>query len=151
LSRDNDEFENFGMGVDRLFSETFGMIEGSLFDIATRSLRPLFSLDVNEDTVTATFDLPGANRDEINITCTEDTISVEAEMVRPVRLRVSTGRHEQEEFLRYSKKILLPVRVDPAKGSAKYRNGMVVVKIPRLREGRSIQIDADPKVKRLRE
>ena len=149
MSSDNDAFENFGKGIESLFSETFGMIEDSLFDIASRSLRPLFNLEVSEDMVTATFDLPGASRDEISITCTEDTISVDAEMTRPVKLRVSSGRHEQEEFVRYSKKVLLPVRVDPERGSAKFRNGMVVVKLPRLREGKSVRIDADPDLKRL--
>jgi HSP20 family protein len=141
LSRDNDEFETFGRGIESLFLETFGMIEGSLFDIESRSLRPLFGLDVNDDTVTATFDLPGAKREDISITCTEEMISVDAEMMRPVKLRVSSGGRG-EEFVKYSKKVLLPVKVDPSRGSAKFRNGIVVVKLPRRREGKSVRIDA---------
>ena len=151
MSSDDDEFERFGKGIESLFSETFGMIEGSLFDIASRGLRPLFNLEVTDDMVTATFDVPGASRDEVAITCTEDSINVEAEMTKPVRLRVSSGRHEQEEFVRYSKKVMLPVRVDPEKGSARFRNGIVVVKLPRHHEGKPVQIDADSKRKRLRQ
>jgi HSP20 family protein len=152
LSRDNeDEFDTMGRVVETLFGDTFGMIEGSLFDLESRSLRPLFTLDVNDDMVTATFDLPGVNRDEVTITCTEDTVSVEAEMARPVKMRVSRIRDAQEEFVKYSKKILLPVRVDPSKGSARFRNGIMVVKLPRFREGKSVRIETGSKAKRSRQ
>jgi HSP20 family protein len=152
LSRDNeDEFDTMGRVVETLFADTFGMIEGSLFDLESRSLRPLFTLDVNDDMVTATFDLPGVNRDEVTITCTEDTVSVEAEMARPVKMRVSRIRDAQEEFVKYSKKILLPVRVDPSKGSARFRNGIMVVKLPRFRGGKSVRIETGSKPKRSRQ
>ncbi len=147
----DDEFDSFGRGIENIFSEMFGSMEGTLFDIASRSLQPLFNVQVGDDAVTATFDLPGASRDEIAITCTEDTISVEAKMTRPVRLRVASGRREGDEFVQYSKKVLLPVRVDPDQGKAKFRNGIVVVKLPRLREGKQVRIDAGPKAKRLRQ
>jgi HSP20 family protein len=153
LSKDNgtDDFETIERVMDTLFSDTFGMIEESLFDLESRSLRPLFKIDVNDDMVTATFDLPGVNRDEVTITCTEDTVSVDAEMTRPVKMRVSRIPHAQEEFVRYSKKILLPVRVDPTKGSARFRNGIMVVKLPRFRGGKSVRIDTGSKVKRSRQ
>ncbi|MDA4112946.1 MAG: Hsp20/alpha crystallin family protein [Thaumarchaeota archaeon] len=152
MSRDNeDEFETMGRVIETIFADTYGMIEGSLFDLESRSLRPLFTLDVSDDMVTATFDLPGVNRDEVTITCTEDTISVDAEMARPVKMRVSRIRDVQEEFAKYSKKVLLPVRVDPSKGSAKFRNGIMVVKLPRFREGKSVRIETGSKAKRSRQ
>src|SRR5208283_3686997 len=138
------------MGLENLFPEAFGMIGGSLFDLENRSLMPLFKLQVTDEMVTATFDLPGASKDEISITCTVDTINVDAEMTRPVKLRVPGGHIEREEFARYSKRVILPVRVDPDKGTAKFRNGIVVVKLPRQHEGKPVQIEADSKTKRLR-
>jgi HSP20 family protein len=151
LSSDDDGEAGggFGSGIDSLFTEAFRMIEGSLFDVASKSLRPLFNLEVTDDLVTATFDLPGVGRDEVSITCTEDAISLDAEMTRPVRFRVSSGGGEGEEFARYSRKVLLPVRVDPDKATARFRNGIVTVKLPRRREGRSVRIDADEDVERL--
>ncbi|MGD0638330.1 MAG: Hsp20/alpha crystallin family protein [Nitrososphaerales archaeon] len=149
MTKDDDEPETFGIVIENLFPEAFGIIGGSLFDLETKSLMPLFNLNITDDTVTATFDLPGASKDEISITCTVDTISVDAEMTRPVKLRVPGGHIERKEFARYSKRIVLPVRVDPDKGTAKFRNGIVVVKLPRQHEGKSVQIEADS-AKRLR-
>lgn len=145
-----DETDSFGTGIDSLFSETFGALESSLFDLATRSLQPLYQVRVNDDAVVATFDLPGARRDDVAITCTEDSISVEARMSRPVRLRVSRGRREGEEFVRYSRKVLLPVRVDPDKGKAKFRNCIVVVTLPRVHAGKLVRIEAGSSTKRSR-
>lgn len=145
-----DETDSFGLGIESLFSETFGMLENSLFDIATRSLQPLYQVRVNDDAVVATFDLPGARRDDVTITCTEDSISVEARMTRPVRLRVSRGRREGEEFVRYSRKVMLPVRVEPDKGSAKFRNCIAVVTLPRLHEGKLVRIETGSSTKRSR-
>jgi HSP20 family protein len=150
MSKDEDH-EDAGTGIESIFSEMFGMMEGTLLDVASRSLQPLFNIGVTDDTVTVTFDLPGARRDEVAITCTEDTISVDAEMARPVKMRVSSGRHERQEFVKYSKKVLLPVMVEPEKGSAKFKNGIVVVKLPRRREGRSVKLGADPAPRRLRQ
>jgi HSP20 family protein len=136
----HDDTDGFGMGIESLFSETFGMLESSLFDLATRSLQPLYHVKVSDDDVVATFDLPGVRRDDVTITCTEDSISLEATMTRPVRVRVSRGRREGEEFVRYSRKVLLPVRVDPERGTAKFRNCIAVVTLPRLREGKPFRI-----------
>ena len=150
MTKDDDEPETFRIGIENLLPETFGIIGGSLFDLETKSLMPLFNLNITDEMVTATFDLPGASKDEVSITCTVDTISVDAEMTRPVKLRVPGGHIARQEFTRYSKRVVLPVRVDPDKGTAKFRNGMVVVKLPRQHEGKSVQIEADSKVKRLR-
>ena len=149
MTREDDEPETFGIVIENLFPEAFGIIGGSLFDLETKSLMPLFNLNITDEMVTATFDLPGASKDEISITCTADTISVDAEMTRPVKLRVPGGHIERKEFARYSKRVVLPVRVDPGKGTAKFRNGIVVVKLPRQHEGKSVQIEADS-AKRLR-
>jgi HSP20 family protein len=150
MSKDSNGFGDLGKEIESLFTDTFGTIGEPLLDVGSQSLRPLFSIDVNDEVVTATFDLPGVSRDRLAITCTEDTISVEAEMARPVRLSVSRGRREQREFLRYSRKVLLPVRVDPERSSARFRNGIAVVKLPRLREGRPIPIGEAPDPKRTR-
>ncbi len=150
MSKETDGIGNLGKEIESLFTDTFGTIGEPLLDLGTQSLRPLFNLDVSDEMVTATFDLPGVSRDHITLTCTEDTISVDAEMASPVKMSVSRGRLEQREFFRYSRKILLPVKVDPDKGSARFRNGIAVVKLPRLREGRRIPIGAAPGTKRTR-
>jgi HSP20 family protein len=140
LWEDDEDMERFEASVERFFSQAFSEIESPLFDVESKTLKPLFRLEINDEWVIVAFDLPGAKKEDIEVTCTEDVISVEAEMRRPVSLRVSANKNKPARFERYAKKIRLPVRVDPDKGTAKYRNGMVVVKLPILRGGKAVKI-----------
>lgn len=137
---DDDEIERFEIGVDRFFAQAFSAMENSFFDLESKTLKPLFRLELDDEWVSVTFDLPGVRKEDVEVTCTENMISLEAEMSKPVSLRVSGNKNRPALFERYTKKIQLPVRVDPEKGTAKYRNGMIVVKLPIMRRGKSVKI-----------
>jgi HSP20 family protein len=147
---DDDDIQQMQRGMEDLFSRAFRSMDSMLFDLESRSLKPLFKIEVDDEKVTVTFDLPGVSKDDVEITSTEETISIEAEMVKPVKLKVSDVNQTRVDFERYSKKIRLPLRVDPNKGTAKFRNGLVVVKLPLIRdEGKVVKIGAGGRAKRI--
>jgi len=137
---EDDEAERGETSIDRFFSRVFAEIDNPLFDLQSRSLKPLFRVEITDEFVVVALDLPGVKKKDIEITCTEEVVSVEAGMSKPAALRASGASKKPTTFVRYSKRIRLPVRVDPNKASAKYRNGMVVVKLPILRTGKAIKI-----------
>ncbi len=137
---DDEEIEPFETSIDRFLSRAFSGMDDPLFDTESRALRPLFRLEMSEGWVTVVFDLPGVKKEDVEVTCTEDMVSIEAEMRHAVSMRVSAGRSGIARFERYTKKVLLPVKVDPDKGTARYKNGMVVVKLPVLRGGKAVKI-----------
>lgn len=113
---------------DRALWNTMGIIEHSAN--ALRPGQPLSTIEVGEKFVTIVFDLPGVQRDEVLLTCTEDKVTVEAE----VRRRSVRGGGVAEGYARYSKQVVLPVRVVSEKGTARFKNGMIIVKLPRRLE-----------------
>jgi HSP20 family protein len=135
-----EEFDKFEENIDRFFMRALAGIEGSLFDLESRSLRPLFRLDMDDKTVTVLFDLPHVNKRDLEISATEDSVAVEAKMSKPVAMRVRTAHHRAVKFERYSERVLLPARVVPTKAKAKFANGILVVKIPRARAAKTIKI-----------
>jgi HSP20 family protein len=137
---ENDDSERPESSIDRFFSQVFAQMDNPLFDIQSRSLKPLFRLEVGEEDVVIALDLPGVRKEDVEVTCTEDLVSVDAEIRKAVALRVSGTRARAARYERYSKKIRLPVRVDPNRASAKYRNGIVVIKLPILRTGKAVKI-----------
>jgi len=137
---DDEDAEGLETSIDRFFSRAFSDVASSLFDVESKTLKPLFRLEINDEWVVVAFDLPGVKREDIEVMCTEDTLSVEAKMRKPVTLTVSGNKNRPALFERYTKKILLTVRVDPNKCTARYRNGMVVVKLPILRAGKAVKI-----------
>jgi len=122
--------------LDLALSTAMGMIEHSFSNMQPG--QPLSTLDVSDKFVTVVFDLPGARRDEVLVTCTEEKVSVEAEFRRTTRAG-GIGGPVTEGHVRYSKEVTLPVKVVPEKGTARFKNGMIIVKLPRRQERRSLK------------
>jgi HSP20 family molecular chaperone IbpA len=141
VSRDEiEEFDRVGESFDGFFMRALAGVQSTLFDLESRSLRPLCRLDMDDKTVTASFDLPQVNKKDLAISATEDALTVEAKMRKPVALRVRTAHRRSIMFEKYSERVLLPARVVPSKAKAKFANGILVVKIPRARPSKAIKI-----------
>jgi HSP20 family protein len=104
--------------------------EGLLFDLKSRSLKPLCRVESTEEAVTVTFDLPYVDRKDITLISTEDAVGVAAKTRRAVTLRVGGSVQRQVQFEQYSLRVRLPRKVNPEKGKATFRNGLLRVKLP---------------------
>jgi len=116
-------------------------IESMLYDLDSKCLKPLYKIEATDEQLVVTFDLPCVSKDGISISSTEDTLSVEAKMDRPVTLRVGGAVQKHLEFQRYSKKIRLPVKVEPTKAKARFRKGMLIVRFPVAKMGNRLEIE----------
>lgn len=145
---DNEEetesVENVGMSgpgalrsliEDALFGE-----ERLLFDLKSRSLRPLCRVEATEEAVTVTFDLPYVEKNGISLTSTENTLNVEAKMRKVITLRVGGSVQKHVQFERYTRRIRLPTRVEPERAKATFRNGLLRVKFPIAKRGNRVRI-----------
>ncbi len=85
-------------------------------------------------------DLPGVEKDQIDVRVTADTVSIAAEDVQEVA-------HEEEQYYRHERnqrqfrrQVRLPVRVDPDSAEATYEHGVLTVRIARA-DGDGRQVD----------
>jgi HSP20 family protein len=138
-----EEFEIFDE-IDRrmraMLEEVLGGSHAALFDISTKSLKPLFRIEVTDDEVIVLFDLPYVEKDDIELHSTADTLSISAKMRKPISLQVGGPYQQHLEFERYTKKIKLPVKVDPNGARAAFANGKLRITYPVAREGSSVRI-----------
>jgi len=111
-----------------------------LFDVKSKSLRPLFRIEETDEAVTVTLDLPRVEKKDISLTSTVDTLGVEAKMRRPIKLRVGGVVQKHVIFERYTGHFTLPSRVDPERANATFRNGLLKVKFPTARRGNRVKI-----------
>jgi HSP20 family protein len=123
-----------------LLEEAFLDEERLLFDLKSRSLKPLCRVEATEEAVTVTFDLPYVDRKDTTLVSTEDTVGVEAKTRRAVTLRVGGSVQRQAQFERYTLRVRLPRRVVPEKGKATFRNGLLRVKFPIAKRGKRVSI-----------
>lgn len=111
-----------------------------LFDLKSKSLRPLCRVEATAEAVTVTLDLPYVEKKDISLTSTDDTLSVEAKMRKAVTVRVGGSVQKRVQFERYTRLVSLPRRVDPEKAKATFKNGLLRVKFPLAKRGNRVRI-----------
>jgi len=92
---------------------------------------PLVDVFESEDEVSVVAELPGVEKDKIDVKVTEDgkTLIINA----------------RDEKRKYYKEIELPARVDPSSAKASYKNGVLEVKLKKIGkgEGKGVKIQVE--------
>lgn len=135
-----DIFTEIDREIRTLIEDTFSGIESSLLDLEQKCLRPLYRIEVSEQEVIASFDMPYAEKESIELNATEDELEIRAKMRKPVSIMIGGPIQRKAEFESYVKKIKLPLKVDPEKATATFRNGVLTVRFPISRRGKQIKV-----------
>jgi HSP20 family protein len=91
---------------------------------------PRCDLNVSDNEIVATLDLPGVNKEDIYVNVTDDALQVKAER-QTKEAREEKGRYTWERtyngFYRY---LRLPEEIDGREAAATYKNGVLQVHMP---------------------
>lgn len=134
--------------VDRLwdsFIERFGIGPAWPFPFGAERLAPFGQrprVDVAEgaDDVVVTAEIPGFRREDIDLSITDDTLTLRAE--QSSESEREQGGYHRREIVRGScvRHIRLPCPVDVERATADYRDGMLTVRMPKTAGARSRRI-----------
>lgn len=108
----------------RSLAGTVGLAVGDVIKSVTR---PGYEVQDLGDGIRVLAELPGVDRKDLSVSLSGDG--------RALRVR---GRREDKEI---AYDIELPARVNPATARAKYRNGLLVVELEKVKEGYEIKIE----------
>jgi HSP20 family protein len=133
--------EEIEKSVDTIFEEAFSSSVDWLFDVKRNVVKPLFMVEVRDTELIVRFDLPGVEKEEIRLSASEDTLSVEAKMKKPISLMVGGSLQKTVQFEKYAKKIRLPVRIEPDQGTAKVSRGMLTIRFPLTHKGMGLKVE----------
>ncbi|GAB3415395.1 Hsp20/alpha crystallin family protein [Haloparvum alkalitolerans] len=129
FDRMSREFEEFGSGIESRVGEGI-------------------SVDVAEDdeTVTVTADLPGYDRDDVEVTVQDRTLTIAAEHAETDEADDEDTQYHRRERRRrsVSRRLRLPTEVREDEASATYQHGVLTVELPKATGdagGHSIDID----------
>jgi len=100
-------------------------------------------LTEHDDELVAVADLPGFEREEIDLSVEDDRLVIAAS-------HSETDENAEESYLQRERRansvrrtISLPVAVDPEGAEASYVNGVLTVTLPKLGEGEGYRIDIE--------
>jgi HSP20 family protein len=131
-------FERMSRECERIGED----LEAGFGDLETGLGRGI-TVDVAEDesTVTVTADLPGYDRDDIDVTASDRTLTIAAERDESVESDAEGDGAIEDDSLEYhrrerrrrsvSRRIRLPTDVDETAAAATYVNGVLTVELPK--------------------
>ncbi|MFP3262831.1 MAG: Hsp20/alpha crystallin family protein [Nitrososphaeria archaeon] len=99
------------------------------------NVEPLSEIYETSDSYIITMDLPFVtDKNQIEIYAKENELEIIATMNRKVYWSSFEGFGRKVEVNKFRKKISLPVKIDPETVKATFKNGVLIVEIPKKRE-----------------
>lgn len=118
----DEMFSNMLMKFDPFYSLEFPM--------ESRNFGKM-ELEIKDDELAAKLPLPGCKKEKINVSLENDILTVRAEKgccCKDEKIKHKLIRHERH-YESFEESIKLPVSVDPQKTEAKYKHGVLTVKM----------------------
>ncbi|MFQ5852227.1 MAG: Hsp20/alpha crystallin family protein [Candidatus Binatia bacterium] len=132
--------------IDRAF-EDFGLRTEPFLRIAFlpgRAARryPLVNLHEEKDTLYVEALAPGVDPNSLNLTVVRNTLTISGEKQTSQEGVKAEAFHRNERAVgRFVRTIELPVEVDEGRVSADYKNGLLMVSLPKAERAKPKQID----------
>jgi len=122
-----EEFNRLRQQINKLFAGFFDRMPHTARHVA---FAPSADVYRSDDILVLRLDLAGVIEDDVDISAGETFVIVRGEREYPVDETRATYYSRELEYGFFERKIELPVRVDPARMTAEYTDGLLVVRLP---------------------
>lgn len=130
-----DPFRELQQEVDRLF-DSISPRHGWR---ATRQY-PAVNLFELDDEYLLTADVPGVEKDDLDLTITDQTLTLKGTRQAPADVPPESYRRKERRFGNWSRSIVLPERVSNGAVTAEFSAGVLRVHLPKSEEARARRI-----------
>lgn len=125
-----DPFTTFRQQMDRLFDDFFAPAEPRSFG-AAQAAWPSLDVDETAQAYTVTAELPGLEQKDVELSLRDNVLTISGEK-REEKKEENGGRTWSERsFGRFQRTVPLAAEVDADKVEASFRNGVLVVTLPK--------------------
>lgn len=122
----------------RLFENFFPRLYGEDLPEVTRQWTPAVDIAENEEALVFTAELPGFNRDDLNIAVEDGRLTLSGE--RKMERKSDEYHRVERVYGRFERNFTLPTTVDPDKITANLKNGLLTIALPKREESKPRQI-----------
>ncbi|MDQ4076667.1 MAG: Hsp20/alpha crystallin family protein [Chloroflexota bacterium] len=139
---DANEFLTLRNAMDRLFQDSFERRQRGGRGYEEPYLVPRADAWESQDEVTIEMAVPGVNPEDVNITVEQDTLTVQGRF--PERAQDKNWILQERPIGQFQRRFTLNVPVNVNKVEANYRNGLLILTLPKSEESkpRKIQVQA---------
>ena len=128
--------------VERVFRQSFGGDKAAAS--AAGAFSPALDVEETEDAFNLHVELPGVAADDVDVSLEENVLTISGERRFYDEKEAEGFRRIERHFGRFHRAVRLPDRVDPDRVAASYRDGLLMISVPKAEEAkpRRIQIQA---------
>jgi len=127
LRKPVDEMVTLREAMDRLFDDAFTrpFSWSGLADV------PAIDMYQTEDKVVVKASLPGLNADDVQVSVTDNTLSLRGEFKEEKEEKEKTYHLREQRYGSFERVIPLPTEVETEKASADFKNGVLTITLPK--------------------
>ena len=129
--------------VNRLFDSFFGRPATATAPTGERMWAPAVDIRENKDNLILTFEVPGIRDKDVNLSITDDILSVRGERRFDYEAKEESYHRLERAYGKFERHVQLPMPVQSDKVKAVYRDGVLEVTLPKAEELKPKQIKID--------
>ena len=138
-----DPFEEL-RSLERRMSRLFEELLGERPALRAPEVRQPFAdiMDTGKE-IKVTVELPGVDKEDIKINATENMLEIRAEVKREEEEKRGDYLRKERSYRMFQRSFSLPAEVDPSRAKATYRNGILEVTLPKVKEEKRTSIKVE--------
>lgn len=101
---------------------------------------PSIDMYEKEDSFIVRAELPGVNKEDVDISMSGDTLTIKGERKAPADVKAEEYECCEVCYGSFSRSITMPAAVDSDKIEATYENGILEIRLPKMKEAKPAKI-----------
>lgn len=106
---------------------------------------PTVNLKETNDEFVLTAELPGLEKKELNLSLTEDSVTLKGERRAEKETKEENYHYQETSFGTFERVVALPGRIKPAEATAKLKDGVLTLTLPKAEETKKREIRIEVK------
>lgn len=125
-SRYTDELER----MQRRMGDLVEDVEGP--NLKKGVIRPLADVQETDEALVVTMDMPGVEKQDIDISVEEDELRVSAKRKNEAEVNEQDYHRRERTYTRYERRVLLPTKIKSEEARATLNNGVLEITLPKV-------------------
>lgn len=134
------DISSFREEVDRLFDSFFGRLPR--VEVEKRWM-PAINFEETENEFIVSAELPGMSKDDIKVKVTEDGLTISGEKKMSKEEKGKTYHRIEMAYGNFQRTISFPEDVVPDKAKATYKDGILMVNVPKSEKSKPKEIEIE--------
>ncbi len=122
--------------LSRMMDDFFNGSFGDMHESSLMATKPSVNIVENEDNFTVEVAAPGLDKKDFNVTVEDDILTISAERKDESEDKSGTFTRREFNYTSFSRSFHLPETCDSEKINAHYKDGMLMLEIPKREEAK---------------